>query len=90
MWRRSVSAHHCNTLSNLFLLIARSLHAMSIRKKPVSASSLDCSGDSVLVKPVAKHSLVQGAVLIDNLNKEESPVCPILSQSSMELLNKYK
>ena len=65
---------------------------MSIRKKPVSVEMERCRerGDSVLVETVDKYSLVHGSVVTDNLNKDESPVCPMLSQSSMELLNKYK
>ena len=73
MWRLK-SAHHCNTLSNLFLLIARSLHAMSVGKK------LSSNHDSTVVDEPAEPTLPN----------DMSPVCPVLTKSTMDLITKYK
>jgi hypothetical protein len=69
---------------------------MSIGKQPLYlSSSKDKAEHSIkdmrcsrkLVGPEDMSILVHEA---DNKNEEESPVYPILSQSSMKLLNKYK
>ena len=84
-----------NKLINV-LLITRSLHAMSIGKQSLHLSSLkDRAENSIkdlrcsrkLVEPEDMSILINEA---ENKDQDESPVCPILSQSSMELINKYK
>ena len=64
----------------------QSLHLSSLKDKAeTSIDDLRCSRNSVESENMS--ILVHAA---ENEIQDESPVCPILSQSSMKLLNKYK